>query len=300
MFNLQSLRQVEGPARWFSDPLAPRGTSPGAFSPARGKAGFTLVELLVVIGIIAVLIAILLPALNKARRAANEVACASNMRQLGMATIMYCNEWKYYPGAYGKSTSGLEIAAWPTRLRKYLGGQKVFRCPSQIQDFEWVPDQPPAPGRAATTATDFGYGYKAGESLLVNGEAKFTYGYNDWGAVDANPSLPQRGLGGDIWRGGQYAEMKASRVRKISDVILISDIQCDTNTYCFNVDPVHSTERPANVHRGGSNVVYCDAHVSWKNLNDLICYNPISGAPLLSIHPTRQKNAPQWNNDNKP
>lgn len=56
------------------------------------QSGFTLIELLVVISIIALLIAILLPALNSSRAAARAIACASNLRQLGIASANYTAE----------------------------------------------------------------------------------------------------------------------------------------------------------------------------------------------------------------
>ncbi|MBI1177794.1 prepilin-type N-terminal cleavage/methylation domain-containing protein [bacterium] len=90
----------------------------------RDERGFTLIELLVVIAIIAVLASLLLPALGRAKLRARATKCLSNLRQVGMASQMYADD---FGGVLPMSQHN--HASWVGTLQPYLAGTNLHRCP---------------------------------------------------------------------------------------------------------------------------------------------------------------------------
>jgi prepilin-type N-terminal cleavage/methylation domain-containing protein len=245
------------------------------------RSAFTLIELLVVIAIIAILAAMLLPALSRAKSKAKQVSCINNLKQMGIALTTYASDFKFYPGCLSQANGTYYV--WPPRLLTYMGNnRKSFSCPSALPEAAWDTNvnftlgaTPPGPGAVF-------------DILGIGVSSRFSYGWNDWAYGAVGPT--SLGMGGDV-DGPIVAYVKDSQIKKPSDMIAIADVPGPKIQalilYGANLDPMDNTfghsQLPSNRHNYRTDILCADGHV------ESAIRNVVTGGTALWVS--------RWNND---
>lgn len=270
------------------------------FSFRRRMAGFTLVELLVVIGIIGLLISILMPALGKARRASQAVVCQSNMRQMGLGVRMYAEAYKgALPAAGDDGDSGSPILMpdklgwasdwlWMNAVSKYTFGKTYNQIYlDSLNGGKPVPGEgehhvlicPSAPSASGTSVGD--------GDIVKDGYFMMSGYYN--GAVEQRPTFVCYAMNYKLFGSTSNFVGKLSQLRPASEVCVIfekrtslSEVTAADDAYFVSqggaagallTSPVGrfrgDWRRFSARHSGGGFVLFADGHVQRLSLREV-------------------------------
>ena len=228
--------------------------------PRRGGDGFTLIELLVVISIIALLIALLLPALSNARKMAQRAQCQSNLRQIGLAAFMYDDEYEELPITFGNSHRHNTMSASSRdALQNHYGmTNEYWQCPSAPR-FERAYN---------TNGLYLTYDYLGGRSDFTSGD-----NIHGWRAIGARwPGM------GEGWY-PQISTVKPDPDSKMP--YFMGDFAWHATGGATNVT-VPSTSNHVDNNHGkkaqGLNLLFLDGHVEWNTLRSGVSWRVGSGA----------------------
>ena len=206
-----------------------------AYVLPRHTKSFTLIELLVVIAIIAILAALLLPALRTAREKARQAVCSSNLKQIGLAILIYVNDYDGYLPVWetldaARNTLGRNTAGWSTwrsRIYPYIKNKQVYLCPS-------------GPER-----------YKVGDGA----------GDSSYGFTGIPPQDYRSGYGMNIFFTWWPRYHRLARVRYPTKRFMVCENYGAPCSMSW-VDPPNP-EAVADAHSGGCNYLFFDGHVEW-------------------------------------
>ncbi|MCE5240844.1 prepilin-type N-terminal cleavage/methylation domain-containing protein [bacterium] len=130
------------------------------------RRGFTLIELLVVIAIIAILAAILFPVFAKAREKARQSSCLSNLKQIGLATLQYVQDYDETMPHHQRVGCSITVQS---QIQPYLKNLQIWVCPSQSANYFYYWDNPTGTGPVTGIVGSYGWNLRLGSVGIGTG-----------------------------------------------------------------------------------------------------------------------------------